>query len=48
MSDLWLISVPGEHYSSFNQISPDLATRSEFKLPELKVPLINSRKLLIN
>lgn len=46
MSDLWLISVPGEHYSSFNQISPDLATRSEFKLPELKVGTLDTLILL--
>merc|ERR1711935_894015 len=46
MSDLWLISVPGEHYSSFNQIPADLATRSEFKLPELKVGTLDTLILL--
>merc|ERR1712227_633395 len=42
MSDLWLISVPGEHYGSFNQVPADLATKSEFKLPELKVGTLDT------
>jgi len=42
MSDLWLISVPGESYTGFNNIPSDLATRSEFKLPELKVGTLDS------
>ena len=30
MSDLWLISVPGESYTGFNNIPIDLATRNQF------------------
>jgi len=38
MSELWLVSVPGEQYNHINSLSGDLCgIKSEMKLPELKV-----------
>ena len=35
MSDLWLVSVPGESYTGFNNVSEDLAKRECVRVPLL-------------
>jgi hypothetical protein len=43
MNELWIVSVPGEQFQSFSQLSPDMGHhKSDFKVPELKVGTLDS------